>query len=480
MMSKLLFHAGQAAERVDRFLTKHRLVFSALLTLVLSGALALDNVSSGPLSNLNDIGGWNNRALFIAMSAFVHASMLMLCVLLSRVSFSRTALRQVILTAGLYIMLLAINQKTYIYVNVMQPLVRAMDTGFGAGMQAQSFLSAPARLLVYSLTRGPVYDMYLLKLFAIGCYLLIALLMSRAADRAGLGIRVEVLLALCMILPQGFMNAACSALVEIAALALMGAALTLRFGCDKPKTVAASACYGAACALCGACLLALPAMIDRKNWKREAGVIAGVMLALCVPAVLGGMPIGDAAGSLFGAVLGMPVYAGGAPGAANLIPRAVVEEMAQYAPILRHLPGIDTLTYAQEHYTQTHYAYVMRGFAWAGVAAYAGVWALISRWKEKPALHRAFVLTLCALIVCPGVTSGAWLAADMLCLYAILAAPGLRIPACLVLFATAAGSCYPMTEEVLLPMVYAFVLCLLALCMLLNVIPMGREEESHD
>ena len=32
-----------------------------------------------------------------------------------------------------------------------------------------------------------------------------------------------------------------------------------------------------------------------------------------------------------------------------------------------------------------------------------------------------------------------------------------------------------MTQEVMLPMIYAFVLCLAALCMLLDVIPMGRE-----
>ena len=57
MMGKLLFHMGQAAERLDRALTRHRIVFSALLAAVLAGALALYNVSSGPLHNLNDIGG---------------------------------------------------------------------------------------------------------------------------------------------------------------------------------------------------------------------------------------------------------------------------------------------------------------------------------------------------------------------------------------------------------------------------------------
>ena len=476
MMGRLLFHAGRMAGRADDFLTRHRIVFSALLAALLAGALAVYNVSSGPLHNLNDIGGWSNRALFIAMSAAVHASMLMLSALLSKVRFSRTALRQVILTAGVFILLLAINQKSYFYVNVLQPLVRAMDGGFAAGMQAETHLSAPAKLLVYLITRGPVYDMYLLKLFAIGCYLVTALLITRAADRGGMGIRAEVLLALCVILTQGFMNAACSALIEIAAVMLLGVALTLRYGCDKPKTLLAAACYGAACALCGAALLALPMMMDKKSWKKQTGVIAGVMLALCVPAVIGGMPADDAALSLLGAVLGTPVYASGAPGVANLIPRAVVEEIPQYAAFLRHLPAIDTVTNGQPHYTLAHYEAVMRGFAWAGIAAYAGLCALMRRAEGKTALHRALALTLGALIVCPGVTSGAWLAVDVLCLYAILAEGKLRLPACLVLFATAAGACYPMTEEVLLPMVYAFVLCLAALCMLLDVIPLGKED----
>ena len=477
MLGRLMFHAGQTADRIDRFLTRHKIVFSALLALALSGVLALYNVASGPLSNLNDIGGWSNRALFIAMSAFVQVSLLMGCALLSGVRFSRVALRQVILTAGYFILLIAINQKSYLYVNALLPLVRAMDEGFAAGMQAEAYLSAPAKLLVYAITRGPVYDMYLLKLFAIACYAALALLITRAADWNALGIRAEVLLALCMILPQGFMNAACSAMAaELAALLLLGIALTLRFGCEKPKALAAAVCYGAACALCGACLLALPAMIEKKDWKRQAGVIAGVMLAACVPAMLGGMPPAKAVGSLLGAALGTPVYAGGAVGIANLIPRAVVEEIPQYAAILRHLPQIDAVTNGQMHYTQAHYEYVMRGFAWAGIAAYAGLCALMRRAEGKTALHRALALTLGALIVSQGVTSGAWLAVDIVCLYAILSEPKLRLPACLVLFATAAGSCYPMTEEVLLPMVYAFVLCLLAMCMLLDVIPMGKED----
>ncbi|MDY3763138.1 MAG: hypothetical protein SO031_03300 [Candidatus Ventricola sp.] len=469
---------------LSRFTQKHRLLLSAVLAVLLSGLLALYNVSSGPLRNLNDIGGWDNRALFIAMSAAVHLSMLLLCAWLSHVSLARTALRQIIVTAGMVILLLAINQKTYAYVNVMQPVIRAMDEGgLAAGVAAASGMSAPMLLLMYAITRGPVYDMYLLKLFAIGCDLLLGLLAMRAADRNRLGLRAEVLLALCMILPQGFMNAACSALPEIAAVTLLAVSLTLALGCDRPKTLASGLCYGAACALSGAALYALPVylwLVRRGGMKRRELLFgACAALLLCVPAMACGMPALRALGSLFAANLGLSAYAAGTPGMVSLIPRAAVEEMPQYAPLLRHLTALDMETHAQQFYTQAHFEIIMRGVALAGLALYLSVCALAWRAKDKTPLHRAMLLVLGALIVCPNVTSAAWLLLDVLCLYAILAEPGLRLPACLVLFATMTSSSYPMTEEVMLPMVYAFILCLAALCMLLGVIPTGKEE-THE
>ena len=39
-----------------------------LLALGIAGATALWNVSGGPLCNLNDIGGWGNRLIFLVMA----------------------------------------------------------------------------------------------------------------------------------------------------------------------------------------------------------------------------------------------------------------------------------------------------------------------------------------------------------------------------------------------------------------------------
>lgn len=475
------------AARAQALAQRYRLPLGALLALLLAAALALHNVSSGPLRNLHDIGGWSNRALFIAMTAAVHAGVLLLCTLLYRARFARLALRQVLLTAGLYILLLPINQKTYAYVQGLQPLIRAMDAGgLAAGAAMESGLSAPMLALVYAITRGPVYDMYLLKLFAVGCDLVLALLMTYAADRGGLGLRAETLLALCVILPQGFMNAACSAIPEIAAVTLLAASLVLALVCEKKRPLASALCFGAAAALCGAALYALPIYIwlIRRGRMKPAHLLCalGAAVAACAPAMCAGMGICRALTSLLGANLGLPAYACGAPGLMSLIPRAALEETPQYAAILRHFSTLDPVTHAQPFYTQAHFEQMASGFVIAALAAYLGLCAWLIRLRGKSVLHRALALTLGALILCPNVTSGAWLAVDVLCLYAILAEPGLRLPACMVLFATMTSGSYPMTEETLLPMVYAFILCLLALCLLLDVIrmPGRKEEEAHE
>ena len=66
---------------------------------------------------------------------------------------------------------------------------------------------------------------------------------------------------------------------------------------------------------------------------------------------------------------------------------------------------------------------------------------------------------------------------------ALLTEPGLRLTACILLFTTAGAGCYPLTEEVLLPVAASWALCGAALCMLVGIIPTGRagkEAVSHD
>ena len=72
-------------------------------------------------------------------------------------------------------------------------------------------------------------------------------------------------------------------------------------------------------------------------------------------------------------------------------------------------------------------------------------------------------------------TAGAWLLPCAIGLLAIVTEPQLRLASCAVLFAMAGAAAYPVTGEILLPMVAALALCLLALFDLLGMFDGLRE-----
>ena len=125
-------------------------------------------------------------------------------------------------------------------------------------------LSAPAVTALYLLTRGPIYDMYMLKLACMGAFLLMAVLAAHAADRRGWGLRGEALLLLCLILPQGFLTAGSAPQIDALGALLLVAALTLL---DEKHPLGGMLLYGAAFALSGAALYALPlvALLGRRS-----------------------------------------------------------------------------------------------------------------------------------------------------------------------------------------------------------------------
>ena len=111
---------------------------------------------------------------------------------------------------------------------------------------------------------------------------------------------------------------------------------------------------------------------------------------------------------------------------------------------------------------------------------FVGLCAWLKQDKRASKLRKALMLALGAMLLCPGAGMGMWLPLCMLCLAAILKEPQTRVPACMVLFATAGGCCYPATGETLLRPVYAFAICAAALFMLLGVIPTAKRQEVND
>lgn len=151
-------------KRIMNLADRHARALGLLLAAALAALTAALNVSRGPLSNLNDIGGWTNRMAFIALAAAAHAAVLAMQALLNRKGFGRLALRQVLTTLGFLLLTLPINQKTLLFTEQVLPLVRKMDAmGLAAANESALNLSAPALTLLYAVTRGPIYDMYSIK-----------------------------------------------------------------------------------------------------------------------------------------------------------------------------------------------------------------------------------------------------------------------------------------------------------------------------
>ena len=454
------------------------LAAGALLSLAISGAVALWNVSAGPLGNLNDIGTWKSRLLLILMTAAVQALLHLLVTALHRGGYARLLLRHAALLAGFVIALLAINQKTYAFVEQLLPLIRQMDAqGLSAIGGMQTGLSSSALTIIFLITRGPIYDMYLLKLVCIAAYCALGVLAMHAADRNGLGIRAEVLFALCLILPQGFMSAACAAQTDVIATALMAASLLLLTG-ERPRVWAGMLLYGLAAAVSGVCLYALP--LYAALWLR--GRVRGVQLAaapallfaLQTPAILAGQAALSALASPLRALVGVPAFAAGAPNIMCAFPRAAMEEMPEYF-MLSKLPDLDPVTNFSPYYTQESFALVMIGLSLAGISLYAMALALLSKRQMSP-LAKGFAAALAALLVSPGATAGSWLFAAVIALYAILTEPRLRVPACVVIFSAMCAAAYPVTGESMLPMEAAMLLCLAALFDLLGMFDANRKE----
>ena len=265
--------------------------------------------------------------------------------------------------------------------------------------------------------------------------------------------------------------------LDVLGALLLAAALMLL---DERHPLGGMLLYGAAFALSGAALYALPLVIllfPKSGAKASHAALAAlVALAACLPAVLGGVSVGRAVSSLFAANFAVPEYATGVPNLMSAFPRAAMEEMPEYA-LIRAFPEIDAVTNAPEVYTQTHFELLMHGLTFAALAMFIGLCAYLKQDRAASSLRKTLTLGLGAMILCPGVGMGAWLPLCMFCLAAILREPQTRLPACMALFATAGGCCYPATGETLLRPVYAFALCAAALFMLLGVIPGAKTSE---
>ena len=472
--------------RADERLSRHAGVIGAALAVLIGAGFALRNVAGGPLYNLNDIGGWRSRFVFLLMAGAALGALELLCVRLRPASFWRMALRQALLAVAFSMSMLAVNQKTFFYTEQAQPVLRALQEGGLRAWSGESALSAPMQTLLMLLSRLPVYDMYTAKLLAVACFEALALLSVRAAEPSLPGLRAEALLLLSLILPQAFLSAACAAQPDMAALLALALALRL----VRRRPAAAAALFGLSVALCGVLLLAaplfMPLLPEEAATGREARgkallraaafALAGFLLPM-LPAVLSGVPAGAALASPFRALLGAPPYASGSPNLMALFPRAAAMEMPE-AFLLRRVPALDLVTNDSPFYTQRHFELLMRGLSFAGIAAFLGASAYLGR--RLTGARRTLALSAAALFAAPGGSMALWTGCCLLCLRLMLTDREMRVPCAALLFATAAGCAYPVTGEILIRPAYTAMLTLAAILAASGVLvsPSRRGEGS--
>ena len=478
-MDRKMERFTDALTRADHQISQYSAVPGIALSLLIGAGVVFLNVSAGPLSNLNDIGGWRNRLLFLILCACAETLVQFLAVRLRPLSCGRMLLRQLLLACGLHIALLAINQKTYSYTAQLQPMIRAAEAGgLSALAGTDTAMSVPLLSLLYLLTRIPVYDMYLVKLLCIASYQVLALLFVHSMEESLPGLRAEALLLFTMILPQAFLSSACAAQADVFALLVFAAALLFL---QKGKMLPSAALFGLSSALCGVFLLAAPLFLlprsaghlrfsaeERGNLTKNdinlmltsACMAVVFYLIPMLPAILSGYPTGRAIASPLNLFLGVPPYASGSPNLMALFPRAAAMEMPE-SFLLRRLPALDLETNASPFYTQTHFQILMRGLALTGFAGYAA--ASFYAVRRIRGIRLAFILVSMALFAIPGGSMALWLASDLLGLALILTDRKMRLPSCLILFATAAGCCYPVTEEILIRPAYTALIVLTAI-----------------
>lgn len=462
------------SEAYERF-QAHSLLIGWLGAVLMTVAALASNLMGGPLYNLNDIHTWQNRMIFTGMATFMHFSLMAILVLDSHKDIGHLLVRELIVTVSLMILFLAMNQKTFAYNSQIQPIVRAMDTrALSAIPDFRSGHSVPALTLYYLLTRGPIYDMYLAKLFCMGCYELLCISAAHIArELPELAQRnrwlPECAMALALILPQGFLSAACAAQIEVAGILLAVLAFILLERGKKTGLVL----FGVGASICTGLWLLVPiAILYAEKWELKVSDILmplAAALICCVPGAITGSGW-EAFFSLFACLKEIPIAGSGVPALVSFFPRAVLEEIPEYAN-LRALPELDLMTFAAENYKASHYEILMHGLSFACLAVYMGMTAYVIREKRKDKVTCILSLILIAFVCAPCLTMGAWQLVTVLCMFILVYIPELRIPGGVVLFVTAGGCGYPVTGEIMIKPVYIALLSLMAIGMLLGFWP---------
>lgn len=441
----------------------------ALRLMILAGLAAaffLMNVNAGPLSQMDEIGGWGLRRLYLVLASG------MLFVALASTAFFRStwgtyALRMMFLVLGAVMRFYAMDSYSPYFVENLSPVIKALSGGLAQGA-AQGNAYTPLTLtLLYVLQKLPIFPMYLVKLLSIGGDLLLAQICCRGMEKYKGEIAGSVMLFFVLFCPSLFLGGAYGGTPD--SLPLVCAALALYFAWEK-KGLLAGIAFGAGYALYPAMLMILPALglVAGKDAGRRMALAAPVSgVVLSIPALLLGMPFSKALAAL--------TLRGRNPGYLfknnasfyNFFAQPRMEDIPEYH-LLRHIEGIEA-----GEMTELYTGATIPMLRTVGFIVFAVVFCAlcITLYRKRTQLqaHAVTVLALFALtgaLLLPGGDAGGFLLADgCILLYAMNRRGGWRVAflslgaSCIAMIAFVTGAAtLPLWGAMLMQFVVVFAL----------------------
>lgn len=418
-----------------------------LIGLAAAGCFVLINVNGGPLVLMDYIGGWSMRSVYLAACGLVIFAAFSLLALQRR-DWATYGVTAAALFLGALMRFYMIDILTPYYAEGLAPFMRAIESGL-SGLVESDYTPA-ATLVLYGFARTGLYPMYCVKLLAIGCDLLIALLLGTLLEDKRMAKAAAVLYLFC---PLFFLYSAYAGTPDaLYVLLILVSAVCLK----KEQRALAWAFYGEAVALDPMALAALPVLLLWRGKRRDAAMLCAPVAyaAVSLPAVVLGMPV---RGALYALTLGgrnaqaMHVRSSSIY---NFFAPVFVRDMPDYH-IMRHVEGVDGGALIHEMFTLENLLAMRSGFMIAFAALFAALMVLVYRHRSalrgcRDALYALMPLVFCMFL--PGVDAAGFVLADIgMLMYALRVRGGWKASA-LSLGASAVSALAFVTGAELVPL----------------------------
>ena len=402
-----------------------RLAVQLLLAALIAGGFMLLNVNAGPLVKMDFIGGWETRRVYIALCGAV-LLLAMTVLALQRRGWAEYAVMAGALLAGALMRFYMIDLISPYYADGLAPFLRAMEDGLN-GLRESGY--TPLTVLIFkAFLHTGVYPMYCVKLFSIGCDLLIALAL---AALWGEDPRAKVATVLYLFCPVFFLYGAYAGTMDSAYVLLV---VLCALALQREKRALGWALFGAAFALDPMSLAALPVLLLWKGRRRDRALLCAPVCCavLSLPAILQGMPVSGAMRALLLGGRNAQSMHVRSSSIYNFFAPVWVKDTQPYH-VMRYMEGVDGNALVNELFTLDNLLSLRCGFMIAFAALFGALMVIVFRRRAQLAVCHDALFALLPLVFClflPGVDAACFILSDLgMLLYALRVRGGWRAAA---------------------------------------------------